>query len=467
MTTFSFAPATRETAKARIALQGPGGSGKTKTALRMAERLADGGTIGVVDTERGSAKKYAIVPGRPDLGGHEFGHMPMAYCSPENLIAAVKAAEEARIAVLVIDSWSHFWAGKGGLLARVEEESQKSSSRGGKFTAWAPVNDLEQDMLDALLNFPGHVLVTMRTKNDYSMEGKTVTKVGVKTVQREGSEYEFDVVIDMIAGTGTVTKTRYEPLYNASVHHPGEDFAEVILEQLGQGVDPIAAIVDAAAADGLTLDAVLQLSADAARRNLRQADILHPNGGQPTTVDALLRERLGDVVTGLLADESMTYDRAIELHRRAEAGGWIAVQRLVEQDGETSTTTLGALIKARGTELRPAPPKAPQNSAPSSSDPAAAQGQRQTGGEAVTAPQSRKIFATLAELGLDNSDRERRLRAISLIVGRQVPTQNDLTFGEAAVVIETLDGFTGDDKADRFREHLNTLLDAAREPVSV
>lgn len=65
MTTFTFAPATRETAKARIALQGPGGSGKTKTALRMAEGLAKGGQIGLVDTERGSALKYAPFPAAP------------------------------------------------------------------------------------------------------------------------------------------------------------------------------------------------------------------------------------------------------------------------------------------------------------------------------------------------------------------------------------------------------------------
>ncbi|MFD6425080.1 AAA family ATPase [Streptomyces sp. NPDC060198] len=469
MSTFTFAPASRETAKARIALQGPGGSGKTKTALRLAESLAAGGTIGVVDTERGSALKYAPVPGRPDLGGHEFVHLPMAFCSPENLIAAVRAAEEARLAVLMVDSWSHFWAGKGGLLARVDQESKKPGHFGGSYTAWAPVNELEQDMLDALLGFPGHVIVTMRTKNDYEMEGKKVTKVGVKTVQREGAEYEVDVVIDMVAGTGTVTKTRYEPLADITVHHPGEELAEIILEQLGQGVDPVAVIVDAATAADLTLDAVLQLSADAARRNLRQANVLHPGTAEPITLDSLLRERLGDVVSHLLADDFMTYDRAIELHRRADSGGWLGVERLVPETSEM--TTLGDLIKARGTALRTAPQKAPEGSSPSTGNATAApsnDGQAAAaGGEAVTAPQSRKIFATLAELGFDNSDRERRLRAISLIVGRQIPTQNDLTFGEASVVIETLADFTGEGAADRFRDHLNTLLEAARESVSV
>ncbi|WP_327710079.1 ATP-binding protein [Streptomyces sp. NBC_00464] len=389
MSTFTFAPATRETAKARIALQGPGGSGKTKTALRMAERLADGGTIGVVDTERGSAKKYAVVPGRPDLGGHEFGHMPMAFCSPENLIAAVRAAEEARLAVLVLDSWSHFWAGKGGLLARVEAESQKSTNRGGKFTAWAPVNDLEQDMLDALLNFPGHVIVTMRTKNDYSMEGKTVTKVGVKTVQREGSEYEFDVVIDMIEGTGTVTKTRYEPLYNVSVHHPGEDFADVILEQLGQGVDPVQAITDELIGESLTYSRALELHGQAKARNLLGVDLLHPKSGEPS--------KLGEVI--------------------AEYGAALRPQ--------------------------PAPAPTPAPTAPSAAPAAQSeQSAAPSGTSPVSAPQMRMMHACFSKVGLGAKDqREERLHATGLIVGRQVESANELTFDEAATLLDTLSAY--------------------------
>lgn len=287
---FTFAPATRERAKARIALQGPSGSGKTKSALLLAEGLAEGGLIGLVDTERGSALKYGPVPGRPDLGGHEFGHVPLAVCSPENLIAVVKAAEQARMAVLIIDSWSHFWAGKGGLLARVDQESKKPGHYGGSYTAWAPVNELEQDMLDALLGFPGHVIVTMRTKNDYEMEGKKVTKVGVKTVQREGAEYEVDVVIDMIEGTGTVTKTRYAPLNGLSVYHPDSSLAEVILEQLGAGVDPVQMIVDELVAPGLTYQAALDLHARAKGRNQLNSRVAHPVSGVVMGLGPLIGE---------------------------------------------------------------------------------------------------------------------------------------------------------------------------------
>lgn len=483
MSSFTFAPATRETAKARIALQGPGGSGKTKTALRFAETLAAGGQIGLIDTERGSALKYAPVPGRPDLGGHEFGHMPMSFCSPENLIAAVKAAEEARLAVLIVDSWSHFWAGKGGLLARVETESKKPEHRGGKYTAWAPVNELEQDMLDALLGFPGHVIVTMRTKNDYEMEGKKVTKIGVKTVQREGAEYEVDVVIDMVEGTGTVTKTRYEGLADITVRHPGLELAETILEQLGQGVDPMQVIVDAIGDADLTLDGVLELQADAARRRLMANGLLHPADGQPTTLAVVLQERLGDIVTDILAAKTMTYDAALQLYQRAERGGWLTVP--CRPDAENSEAwTLGEVIKARGSMLKPkaaAPPVAatptpdptPQSTAgpgttaapataPAAASPAPEPTAPAASSDGATPPQMRKIFATLKDLGCPE-DRDRRLKAVSLLLGRQVLTMNDLSFGEAGELIEILDSFTSEDRAQKFRDELNDLLAKAQK----
>lgn len=288
--TFSFAPASRETARARIAVQGPAGSGKTKTGLRLAEALAQGGEIGVVDTERGSALKYAPVPGRPDLGGHTFLHLPLAFCSPENLINAVRAAEEARLAVLLVDSWSHFWAGRGGLLARVDEEAKKPGHFGGSYTAWGPVNELEQQMLDALMGFPGHVIVTMRTKNDYEMEGRKVTKIGVKTVQREGAEYEVDVVLDMVEGTATVTKTRYSPLAGLVVHHPGAELADSILDQLGQGADPVTAVLEELLAEGLTYEAAVQLHGRTGARGLLAAETEHPVTKEPITLGALITE---------------------------------------------------------------------------------------------------------------------------------------------------------------------------------
>src|SRR5437868_1621038 len=52
-----FKKATRKQARLRMALIGPAGSGKTFTALKIAHYL--GKRIAVLDTERGSASKYA------------------------------------------------------------------------------------------------------------------------------------------------------------------------------------------------------------------------------------------------------------------------------------------------------------------------------------------------------------------------------------------------------------------------
>jgi hypothetical protein len=508
LSTFTFQPATRETAKARIALQGPGGSGKTKTALRMAEGLAQGGLIGVVDSERGSALKYAPVPGRPDIEAHEFVHLPMAFCSPENLIAAVRAAEEARLAVLIIDSWSHYWAGKGGLLARVEEEGKKIA--GGKFSAWDPVNRLEQDMLDALLGFPGHVIVTMRTKNDYELNNGKVKKLGVKTVQREGAEYEVDVVIDMIEGTGTVTKTRYTALNNASVHHPGEEFAEGILEQLGQGVDPVQVIVDELVADGLNFERAMELYSQARNKGVMGNGTLHPATGQPMTLEALLTEYGVRTIVAELTSDWLTYERALELHGKSQG----LHQQDVEHPKSKQLTKLGDVIKEYGQAKKPVTtgattPPGPTSDADIAADTARAREEMYNAARAagldvdtanarfkaeygtdavwgtaeqlrsfaakvartaateqgqapepVTAPQMRMMHACFTKVGLGHKDsREQRLRATAIIIGRLINSANELTKFEAQTLLDTLTAFgdRGDTAAAEFAAMLRGL----------
>ena len=54
-----FTRATKRNAKLRLALLGPAGSGKTFSSLRIATALCPGGRIALIDTEHGSASKYA------------------------------------------------------------------------------------------------------------------------------------------------------------------------------------------------------------------------------------------------------------------------------------------------------------------------------------------------------------------------------------------------------------------------
>ncbi len=104
----TFHKAVKYGAKLRMALSGPAGAGKTYTALTLATALADGQGVALIDTEHGSASKYA------DL--FTFDTLCLETFHPQRYIEAIHEAEAAGYAVLVIDSLSHAWSGQGGLL---------------------------------------------------------------------------------------------------------------------------------------------------------------------------------------------------------------------------------------------------------------------------------------------------------------------------------------------------------------
>ena len=107
---FQFRKAVKQDAKLRLALCGPSGSGKTYTLLKLATEL--GGPVAFIDTERGSARKYA------DL--FEFDVVELSSFDPVLLVRIVDQAASAGYRVLCIDSLSHFWMGKDGELDRVD-----------------------------------------------------------------------------------------------------------------------------------------------------------------------------------------------------------------------------------------------------------------------------------------------------------------------------------------------------------
>lgn len=218
---FDFVPATKAGSKARIALMGIAGSGKTYTALKIAQGLDRGsGDIGLIDTDRASARLYADT--------FAFRWMPMTTFDPADLIRATLAAAEQGIGVLILDTWSPFWGGAEGMLDKV-------GAFASSFEGWRQMRPIERRMTDALLSFPGHVIVTLRMKTEYVVEvndkGKHEPKrVGLKPEQREGLEHEFDVVADLedAGRTMRISKTRCPELAGASYSQPGEAVGETI-----------------------------------------------------------------------------------------------------------------------------------------------------------------------------------------------------------------------------------------------
>jgi len=231
----AFQKATKKQAKLRLALIGPSGSGKTYTALTLATHLVPNGRVALIDTERGSASKYA------DLFSFDVQELDSFH--PQRYIEAIGDAQAAGYDVLVIDSLSHAWMGKDGALELVDKAAKRNPG-GNSFAAWRDVTPLHNQLVDAMLAARLHIIVTLRSKMEYVQEkderGKTVIrKVGLQPVQRDGLEYEFDVVGDLDQdNTLVITKTRCSTLTGAVVPKPGKELAAALDTWLqGEPVD--------------------------------------------------------------------------------------------------------------------------------------------------------------------------------------------------------------------------------------
>ena len=254
-----FKKATKAAAKLRLGLIGPAGSGKTMTALRIAHGL--GGRVAVVDTERGSASLYS------GDRGLAFDVMELDTYEVERFIGAIKDAVEGGYSTLIIDSLSHAWAGKGGILEFVDNAGKRNQG-GGNFGAWRDATPRHNALVDAILGAPIHVICTLRSKVEYVVENvggrNQVRKVGLQPVQRDGLEYEFTVVGDVTQDHDlVVTKTRALFLKDAVIKEAGEELGKRLAAWLSDGAP---APVESPATPATAVSPAAQGQAPAARR---------------------------------------------------------------------------------------------------------------------------------------------------------------------------------------------------------
>lgn len=176
--------ATRKQVKLRMGLSAVSGGGKTYSALLLAHGITnDWSKIAIIDTENGSASLYS------HLGAFNTIDLQAPY-TPERYIEAIKTCENAGMDVIIIDSITHEWDGKGGII------DISNSMAGNSFTNWAKLTPRHQAFIDSMLQSKCHIISCVRRKQDYEMSkdsnGKTtVQKAGLKEITREGFEYEL------------------------------------------------------------------------------------------------------------------------------------------------------------------------------------------------------------------------------------------------------------------------------------
>lgn len=205
---FQATQAKRELIWTKIALMAPSGGGKTYSALRLATGMleelkktgdAKNGKILMGNTEQSRGRYYAneFIYDIVDLGSPH---------NPEKYVEFIQWAVDQNYPILILDSTSHEWEGKGGCL-------ELHQQAGGTYQSWAKVTPRHDRFIAAIADSPIHIIATMRGKDAYEMEKGdnnkiSVKKLGVGAKQREGFEYEFTItfLIDQKTNMADVQK---------------------------------------------------------------------------------------------------------------------------------------------------------------------------------------------------------------------------------------------------------------------
>jgi len=226
-----FKQATKQAAFIKLCITGASGAGKTMSAIRLAKGLVgegalDSGKIGVIDTENGSASLYSdryqflTIDMQPPFQAEKFSE-------------AIRAAEQSGLECVIIDSGSHLWE---GVLDYKENLDKARSGANNSFTNWKEAGRKFKESIDTILQSKIHVIVCLRSKQEYVLEqdsrGKNVPKrVGMAPVFRNDAEFEFTVIFDINytnSAIGTKDRTGLFPVDQPIVPHITEETGQKI-----------------------------------------------------------------------------------------------------------------------------------------------------------------------------------------------------------------------------------------------
>lgn len=180
----TFEKARREGSHVLISMEANSGDGKTYSAILLMRGLVGpNGKFGLLDTETGRGKIYADL-----AGGYQYGELTPPF-TPERYTAAIKAAEDAGLDGLIIDSASHEWEGIGGVGEIAEANNLKGLNK------WAKPKARHKKFLWALLTTRMHIIVCLRAKEKMIQDknGGEITSGGWVPIQEKGFGYEMTV----------------------------------------------------------------------------------------------------------------------------------------------------------------------------------------------------------------------------------------------------------------------------------
>ena len=250
-----FRKATRQKLKASIMIEGLQGSGKSGLALLIAGTLASNwDKVYAIDTENKSLDLFQGLKTNTGVPFGEFNKVDLTITdgyAPSNYLSLREEAIKAGAEVVVMDSISHMWNRKGGLLDLVAEAQAAGLDQ---YRSWGTEkNRKEKELLnDIVRSSDAHIITTVRIKEKFGLEfdearGKNkVVSLGEQQIQQDGLKYEPDLVLRMVSpgnmdGTNPivyVVKSRYAIFRTGEEYEITSDLLNQLKEYLQEGIDP-------------------------------------------------------------------------------------------------------------------------------------------------------------------------------------------------------------------------------------
>jgi hypothetical protein len=225
---FETVDASRENILVRAGFTGPSGSGKTWSALLVGTIFAELlglGPVWLIDSENRSSLKYAFSKTTGKGFFFKAVFLPSNDYSPATYMDALDYCEAQGARMIIIDSLSHAWVGTNGVLEQVDNITRHSKSKNSFTEGWREMTPKQNQLVQRILRSEAHVLLTLRAKVEWKVgdtdQGKKAPqRVGLAPVQREGLDYEPDLMFDLSVpeNSATVSKTRCDRI------GPGEVF---------------------------------------------------------------------------------------------------------------------------------------------------------------------------------------------------------------------------------------------------
>lgn len=257
-----FRKAKPQQAALKMGIYGPAGSGKTMTALLIAEGLArlSGKRIAMVDTERGTDFYCQAVQSR-SVHPEAFDFDALYTRSITECAAAIRGLKPDEHGVMIIDSITHIWQ------AAIEAYAGRQTSIGTiPMSAWGKIKRPYKDIMSMFLSSPMHAILCGRQGVEYSTNEDTeeLKAIGLKMKAEGETPYEPHILIRMEAIKPKKTSERADIVAYVEKDRTGvlsgRSFVNPTFETL---CVPLLGLLGATQADMGTLDGAASIDAEA------------------------------------------------------------------------------------------------------------------------------------------------------------------------------------------------------------